>query len=80
MILKAVKGALEIVLTSGPKEYYFMVLEEVLSLRVCSQWFCVGEQLIFLIQLVLWCKHDLGSLLALTLIIYSLVPLWESLG
>lgn len=47
MTLKAVKGALEIVLTSGPKEYCFMALEEVLSLRVCSQWFCVGEQLIF---------------------------------
>lgn len=30
------KGALEIVLTSGPREYYLMASEEVLSFEVCS--------------------------------------------
>lgn len=31
-----VKGALEILLTSEPKGYYFMALEEVLCIKVCS--------------------------------------------
>lgn len=44
---RAVKGALEIVQTLGPKEYNFMALEEVLSHKVCSRWLCVGKKLIF---------------------------------
>lgn len=43
----AMKGALEVILTSEPREFYLMALEEVLSLEVCSLWHDVDKQLIF---------------------------------
>lgn len=69
------RGGSEIVQTLGPKKSNFMALEEVLSYKVCSWWLCVGDKLI-LIWLAPCCKHDLGSLLALILIITLLVLLW----
>lgn len=73
----AVKGALEIVLTSEPREYYLMASEEVLSLRVCS-WFRVGKRLFIMIMILLvpWYKHDLRSLLFLGNLGKFLFTLW----
>lgn len=38
----AMKGALEVILTSELREFYLMASEEVLSLEVCSLWLGVG--------------------------------------